>query len=152
MVKRVMLVPAMLCVASLSWGVTAATGQSSTDDELFARLSGDRESPKGDADGKGAASVLVDGKKVCIAIGVTRLDDVQAAHIHRGAQGVNGPIVVDPKVAVQKSGNGVVVGGCATVTSSLAQAIKRNPGRYYVNVHTSKFPAGAIRGQLRRFA
>jgi hypothetical protein len=28
------------------------------------------------------------------------------------------------------------------------KAIKKNPSGYYVNIHTSDFPAGAIRGQL----
>jgi hypothetical protein len=38
--------------------------------------------------------------------------------------------------------------GCKTLSTSRANAIKANPGAYYVNVHTDAFPNGAIRGQL----
>jgi hypothetical protein len=37
--------------------------------------------------------------------------------------------------------------GCTT--SSFADAIASNPSNYYVNVHSSTFPGGAIRGQLQ---
>ena len=39
--------------------------------------------------------------------------------------------------------------GCATASMAVAGAIKKNPAAYYVNVHNTKYPAGALRGQLR---
>ena len=36
------------------------------------------------------------------------------------------------------------------VASSLLTTIKANPTGYYVNVDTTAFPGGAIRGQLRK--
>ena len=38
--------------------------------------------------------------------------------------------------------------GCVNVDPAVAQQILDNPGDFYVNVHTSDFPNGAIRGQL----
>ncbi|HKF81003.1 MAG TPA: CHRD domain-containing protein [Thermoleophilaceae bacterium] len=34
------------------------------------------------------------------------------------------------------------------VDSALLAAIKRNPHKYYINVHTTEFTNGAVRGQL----
>ena len=67
-----------------------------------------------------------------------------AAHIHRGATGVNGPVVV-PFTAPGADGNAL---GCAPTTAALMDEITGNPAGFYVNVHTKEHPAGAIRAQL----
>jgi hypothetical protein len=67
-----------------------------------------------------------------------------AAHIHRGATGVNGPVVV-PFTAPGANGNS---SGCATATAAIIDEILANPSNFYVNVHTQEHPAGAIRSQL----
>jgi hypothetical protein len=151
MSKRLVLVVAVVLMVGMVVGVTMAVGQGSGDDDsLTARLSGSQESPAGDTDGKGTAAVVIEGRKVCLALAFGNLDTVAAAHIHKGARGKNGPIVVDPKFSGGRSGAANTLGRCVTVAQSLAADIKRNPGNYYANVHTAKFPAGAIRGQLSR--
>jgi len=67
-----------------------------------------------------------------------------AAHIHRGAAGVNGPVVV-PFTAPGANGNS---SGCATAGASLINEILGNLPGFYINVHTKEHPAGAIRAQL----
>jgi hypothetical protein len=64
-----------------------------------------------------------------------------AAHIHSGARGKAGPVIV-PLCAPCKSG----ANGRATVDASVLNALEA--GRGYVNVHTATNPAGEIRGQL----
>jgi hypothetical protein len=64
-----------------------------------------------------------------------------AAHIHSGARGKAGPVIV-PLCAPCRSG----ASGRATVSESVLAALES--GRTYVNVHTKKNPAGEIRGQL----
>ena len=67
-----------------------------------------------------------------------------AAHIHKGAASVNGPVVV-PFNAPGADGTS---SGCATADPSLISDILANRAGYYVNVHTKEHPAGAIRSQL----
>jgi len=67
-----------------------------------------------------------------------------AAHIHAGAADVNGPVVV-PFSAPDSSGT---TQGCTIADATLVEQILADPSGYYVNVHTSEFPGGAIRGQL----
>jgi hypothetical protein len=64
-----------------------------------------------------------------------------AAHIHSGARGKAGPVIV-PLCAPCRSG----ARGRATVNESVLNSLES--GRTYVNVHTPKNPAGEIRGQL----
>lgn len=66
------------------------------------------------------------------------------AHIHEGAAGVPGPVVVQ-LAGPDSSGYSK---GCLPTTPAQAAAIVADPAGYYVNVHTTDFPAGAIRGQL----
>ena len=71
-----------------------------------------------------------------------------AAHIHKGRAHQNGGIVV-PLVHPQEGDPGASA-GCMPVAEELAQAILEHPRRYYANVHTAAFGAGAVPGQLFR--
>jgi hypothetical protein len=64
-----------------------------------------------------------------------------AAHIHMGAMGTSGNVVV-PLCGPCKS----PVKGTAKITGALMTAFKKHD--LYVNVHTAKNPNGEIRGQL----
>lgn len=64
-----------------------------------------------------------------------------AAHIHSGARGKPGAVIV-PLCAPCRSG----MRGTSTVDTSVVTALES--GRTYVNVHTKKNPAGEIRGQI----
>ena len=130
---------AALVATVLAAGATAATQKGGS---LHATLLGKSETPKGDPDGAGTAEVKISGAKVCWEIKTARVGTIVAAHIHKGKAGVAGPVVV-PFGKTFKSK------GCVTSTSAITSAIERNPGAYYVNVHNAKYPAGALRGQLR---
>lgn len=115
---------------------------------LSATLTGAAEVPgPGDPDGSGAAVVTLNQGQgmVCFDIEVADLDEITNAHIHVGTADVSGPVVVgfDP---VNNGLNNCVSG----VDPGLIKDIRQNPQGYYVNVHTSTFPAGAIRGQLSK--
>jgi hypothetical protein len=76
-----------------------------------------------------------------------------AAHIHCGAAGVNGPVVVPLNLGNGSFGSGDIQqpagGNCATPIydiEDLKMAIQN--GHIYVNVHTTNYPNGEIRGQV----
>ena len=122
--------------------------------ELTAELSGANELAAetlepgaGDPDGTGHARItLHEGGSVCWEIHVANIVlPAIAAHIHEGGADVNGPVVI-PLGGPDLSGASV---GCVTADAPLVEAIASNPRGYYVNVHTTDLPAGAVRGQLQ---
>jgi CHRD domain len=116
---------------------------------LAAPLAGSSEVPPtstGDPDGSGSASVVIDAAGGVISWNISTTNILlppTLVHIHRGVAGANGPVVVD--FQAQLSGTG-------TISTALANEILSNPAGFYINVHTSEFPGGAIRGQLAAFA
>jgi CHRD domain len=119
---------------------------------LFAALNGQNEIDQngnrgaGDRNGGGSFGAVIDGRELCYGLSVRDIQDPIAAHIHRGGRNTNGPIVVP--LTQPESGNPGASSDCVTIRRDLVRRIRRNPGRYYVNVHTPRFPDGAIRGQL----
>ena len=114
-----------------------------------AEVNNEGEPNQGDLDGTGSATITVNPGQgeVCYELSV---EDIMlpaiGAHIHVGAAGENGPVVV-PLVPPDANG---VSSGCTQVSRELAVAIIQEPENYYVNVHTSDFPNGALRGQLSK--
>jgi uncharacterized protein (TIGR03437 family) len=80
-------------------------------------------------------------------------------HIHSGPAGVNGPVTVNTGISgtspIQSTGSGTIRRQAQTMPSDAAgletvNGMLTNPAGYYVNLHTTQFPGGAIRGQLMR--
>lgn len=109
-----------------------------------AALSGANEVPPADPDGTGTAFIIISGTTVFYTITVQNIGPPTMQHIHVGAAGVNGPIVIN----LPGSFVGGVLSGTTTTDLATAAAIAANPAGYYVNVHNDEFPGGAIRGQL----
>ena len=130
---------------------------------LVARMDGPSDlttsgtiTPTGDPDGSGTAAFTFDitnpldpvaGANVCFDLAYSNLTGTPlAAHIHRGAAGVGGPVVVIPPTLPGLTATGAT--GCVTIAGTLATEIVTTPAGFYINIHTSDFGAGAIRGQL----
>ena len=129
--------PLIVCALLLLFMAGAATAQT-----LSATLTGATEVPgPGDPDGSGLAVLEFDGTSIRYTILVAGVGMPTAAHIHTGAAGVAGPILVTLTGSGQLSGT-------ATATQEQVNAVLANPAGFYVNVHNAEFTNGAVRGQL----
>jgi CHRD domain-containing protein len=76
--------------------------------------------------------------------------NITGLHVHKGAKGTNGDIVIDSGVAAftDSDGAGNVTTVVTGVSPTLLQAILDKPRDYYANLHTSVNLGGALRDQL----
>ncbi|MDH3319847.1 MAG: CHRD domain-containing protein [Betaproteobacteria bacterium] len=107
------------------------------------RLSGAEEVPPVKASGTGSGSVRLaeDGSLT----GSVTTKDVAgtAAHIHFGAKGKNGPVIVP----LAKKGDTYSVPEGRKLTAAQMKAFKA--GELYVNVHTARHKGGEVRAQIQ---
>jgi CHRD domain len=96
------------------------------------------------ATGSGNASftIGVGQTRLCYTLTVSGLTNVTAAHIHRVSTGA----IVVPLTAPTSGTSS----GCITVERALLREIMRNPGAFFVNVHTATYPNGQVQGPLSR--
>jgi len=98
-----------------------------------------------DPDATGSARLELTGSSIRFHIRTsTNLGKVVATHLHQGAAGINGPIAVE----LNPGFTGETVEGSIPIEGDLSSRLVANPSRYYVKLHSLKFPGGAIRGQL----
>lgn len=114
--------------------------------ELEAELSSANEVPPSGTGAEGEAEIDINVRKgrLCVEVDADGLaGQVVAGHIHVGAAGVNGGVVVD--LGVNSDDYEACIKG---IDKDLLRAIVANPAGYYVNIHTTAVPSGEIRGQL----
>ena len=106
-------------------------------------LSGAQEVPAANTSGTGTGSFRVaeDGT-VSGSVTTTGVQGTMA-HIHQGAKGQNGPVVVP----LTKSGDTYTAPEGAKLNEAQMSAFKA--GNLYVNVHSAANKGGEIRGQLQ---
>ena len=123
---------------------------------LAATLAGDQEVPPNSSTASGTATITNYNpatKTFDLSVTVTDLNpaSVTGFHIHRGAFGVNGPVIVDfsagPLVPAGTGFTFNAVGVSLNAANRQDEAALLS-GTTYFNVHTAAFPAGIIRGQL----
>ena len=146
----------------LSIGTAAAAPRGKT--AFKASLSGAAAGSNSDARGRAVFVFANDGSKMKFKLVVKGLDNPTMAHIHVApAPGENGPPVLwlypdaPPPVLFEGTFNGVLgrgrvtsadLTGAAGITSLAELRMAIEEGRAYVNVHTSAFPGGEIRGDI----
>ena len=127
-------------------------------------LSGFAESPPADSDADGEAKLVLKPRdRLDVKLKVRNLYGAVAAHIHLGEPGINGPVVATLLSAGDSHGNhgrprgeleieitlderdldgGPFAGDFPGFVSALRD------GALYVNVHTTTYPGGEVRGQI----
>ncbi len=111
--------------------------------------------------GTRSASGQITSAQVTFDLNYDFVEDVSFTgfHIHKGAAGENGPITINPgfenPTQAVRSGIGnfrlaveVPLNNAAAVETF--EGLFNDPGSYYVNLHSTAFPGGTVRGQLRR--
>ena len=145
-------------------GATALIGSASASNhnpkaKYQIALNGAKEPGGGDPDGIGTSKVVVKGKTNEVCVSTKKVLNVALPstghHIHFGDSVTNGPIVVPLAVVTappakpgkpQKAGKSAKL--CGTASSAQILSMINTPSQWYVNVHSSEFPGGAIRSQL----
>jgi hypothetical protein len=136
--------------------------------KLTAQLSPANEVPpvaNGEASGSGTVTVTMhltrDGAGTITAAtadfdvamtGFPANTPLTMAHIHTGAVGVSGPVLVNTGLSSGEvtlaTGAGSFSKNGVSVPAATAQDILANPAGFYFNVHTLLNPTGVARGQL----
>ena len=106
------------------------------------KLGGAEEVPPVKADGSGGGSIRVNSDGTVSGSVTTTGVQGTMAHIHQGAKGQNGPVIIP----LAKSGDTYTVPSGAKLNDAQMKAFKE--GRLYVNVHTARNKGGEVRGQL----
>jgi hypothetical protein len=98
-------------------------------------------------DGTFVARSNIGQGRICWKLTVNGLVDVTAAHIHYGTGPKATQIAMPLTLPTPFTGTAT---GCADAARALVKLILVKPGNFYVNVHTTTFPSGAISGTLKR--
>ena len=119
----------------------ASTG---TDSGIKVTLSGSQEVPPATTAGSGSGTIVIGADKSVSGSITTSGVAGLAAHIHVGAAGKNGPVIVP---LTKTADNVWSVPAGAKLTDAQYESYKA--GELYVNVHSAAYKGGEIRGQIK---
>jgi hypothetical protein len=152
-------------LAPVALALSLAAGAASAATQVYSfNLNAAQEVPTNASPAAGSMQITINDTTNVISYQFTSFNLVGSftmAHIHRALAGVNGPVVYDLVPAADYSGP-VTFGPSINIPNSwallgqnetnmsagLGALINATPWNYYVNIHTSAFPGGEIRGQL----
>jgi CHRD domain len=138
------LLDSRLAVTIAAFALTLACGAASAG-PIKAELTGAQEVPPVETKATGTAQFQLKTDRALSGSIKTKDIDGTAAHIHAGAPGVNGPVLITLNRKNSKEWT-IPVG--AKLTAEQVEALKA--GTLYVNVHTDAHKGGEIRGQLKQ--
>jgi len=137
--QRILALAAALLLASCSSMPDWMPGSGA----MRVNLTGAEEVPPANTSGSGSGSFRV-AQDGTISGSVTTKDvKGTMAHIHQGAKGQNGPVIIP----LNKNGDTYTVPEGRKLTPAQMEALKK--GQLYVNVHSDRYKGGEVRAQLQ---
>ena len=133
----------------LALGVTLGAGPAAAQ-AYRTFLAGSNEVPPVETTARGIVTADRDGSTVTVGgYFEDLLGEIEAAHLHIGAPGENGPVIFPLVVSSSEDNSAGLFDPANNVfTFTGPQLDALEDGNIYVNVHTSEHPSGEIRGQL----
>jgi CHRD domain/PEP-CTERM motif len=117
--------------------------------QFYFNLTGAQETPPNGSSGAGGGIATFDSTTDMISLSAFFAGlaaPATASHIHDGAPGVPGPVIVSFVPFTPSATSGSIVGGpLAFPTADIPDLFA---GNTYFNIHDSVFPGGELRGQL----
>jgi hypothetical protein len=143
LLQRRALIGALVMSGALTLAYGCGTMSGSTGTETLT-LSGSNEVPAVNTSATGTAVVTIKpDRSVSVKVTVTGMT-ATASHIHEGAAGTNGPVIVP---FTKTADNTFEAAAGAKVTDAQYESYKA--GKLYVNVHSAAYPGGEVRAQLK---
>jgi hypothetical protein len=140
--KKLLLIAASAVLASCAMYQDNAPSFLPGSGATSVKLSGAEEVPPVTTGGTGEGTIRVNSDGTVSGSVTTKGVEGTMAHIHQGAKGQNGPVIIP----LTKSGDTYTVPSGAKLNDAQMKAFKE--GGLYVNVHTAKNKGGEVRGQL----
>jgi hypothetical protein len=134
----------LLQLVSISFVVLAGCASDSYQQSNKLSLTGAQEVPPVTTSASGSGTITVGADKSVSGSVTTSGIAATAAHIHEGAMGANGPVIVP---LAKTSDNVWSVAAAAKLTDAQYESYKA--GKLYVNVHSAANKGGEIRAQLK---
>lgn len=134
---------AALGIALLSGGCAMMKGNDGATGAAAVTMSGAQEVPPILTAASGKSMIRIGGDRAVSGTVTISGMTATAAHIHQGAQGANGPVIVP---LTRTSETTFSVPANARLTDAQYAAYKA--GGLYVNVHSAAYPGGELRAQL----
>jgi hypothetical protein len=140
--RKLLLVAAAAALASCSTYQDYAPSFLPGSGAVSVKLTGAEEVPPVQTSGTGEGTIRVNADGAVEGSVKTTGVEGTMAHIHQGAKGQNGPVIIP----LTKSGDTYTVPAGAKLNEAQIKAFKE--GGLYVNVHTAKNKGGEVRGQM----
>ena len=128
-------------------GITVPGNSTGAPAVLVASLEGRNEVTAGATDGQALELIGLQGNTLSYSVTWRGIGTPTEAHIHSGVRGVDGPVLV-PLFTTPRPPDGFVSGTVTVTDPTVLAELRSDPGSFYTDLHTRKFPDGAVRAQF----